>query len=316
MGKGLRRLLMGLVALIAVAGYFLYTPDIPHDELVAKYNDGLSRFVTLPDGTRVHYRDQGARAAPVMILLHGRTSSAFAWEGWVKALSGRYRLISVDLPGHGLTGRTVTGDYSDAAAVAFVKAFTEKLELYRFALAGNSWGGKLAGAYAIANPKRVTHLILVDAGGIAMPQGERKIPIAFQLMGKPVIGDIMAWITPRALVAEGLRSVYGDPGKVTDALIDQVHDMVRHEGNRQVSKMRLKLPQELLLEGRLKEIRQPTLILWGAKDGLTPLSMGQQFDEGIPNSTLHVFEGAGHVPMEEIPAESAAVAEAFLTSNQ
>lgn len=315
MKPGLRRALMGLAAVVAVAGYFLYTPDIAHDALVAKYGGGVSRFTTLPDGTRVHYRDQGDRAAPVIILLHGRSSSLYTWEGWVKALSGRYRLISVDLPGHGLTGRIASEDYSDGAAVAFVKAFTEKLELYRFALAGNSWGGELAGVFAIENPKRVTHLILVDAGGIAMPEGERKIPLAFQMMGKPVIGDIMAWITPRALVAEGVRSVYG-PGKVTDALIDQLHDMVRHEGNRQVSRMRHKLPEELLMEGRLKEIRQPTLILWGAKDGVTPLSMGQQFDEGIPNSTLHVFEDAGHVPAEEIPAESAAVVEAFLAANQ
>lgn len=200
--------------------------------------------------------------------------------------------------------------------MAFVKAVTEKLELYRFVLAGNSWGGELAGAFAIANPKRVTHLILIDAGGIPIPEGERKVPIAFQLMGKPVIGDIMAWITPRSIVAEGVRSVYGDPSRVSEALIDQFHDMVRHEGNRQVSKMRLKLPGGSLLEGRLKDIKQPTLILWGTKDSLTPLSMGQQFDAGIPNSTLHVFEGAGHVPMEEIPAESAAVAEAFLAENQ
>ena len=312
----LRKILIGLAALVAIAGYILYTPDIPHDELVAKYGGGVSRFTTLADGTRVHYRDQGDRAAPVIVLLHGTSSSLFTWEGWVKALSGRYRLISLDLPGHGLTGRTATQDYSDAAAVAFVRAFTEKLELYRFALAGNSWGGELAGAYAIAYPKRVTHLILIDAGGIAMPDGPRKIPLAFQLMGKPVIGDLMAWMTPRSIVAEGVRSVYGDPGKVTDALIDQFHDMVRHEGNRQVSKMRLKLPWDNLLEGRLKEIQAPTLILWGDKDGLLPLSMGQTFDAGIPNSTLHVFAGVGHVPMEEIPDESAAVAEKFISENQ
>ncbi len=312
----MRKFLIGLAALIAIAVYILYTPDIAHDELVAKYGGGVSRFTTLPDGTRVHYRDQGDRAAPVILLLHGTSSSAFTWEGWVKALSGRFRLISLDLPGHGLTGRIAGDDYSDAAAVAFVRAFTEKLELYRFALAGNSWGGELAGAYAIAYPKRVTHLILIDAGGIPFPEGGRKIPLAFQLMGKPVIGDLLAWVTPRPLVAQGVRSVYGDPAKVSDALIDQFHDMVRHEGNRQVSKMRLKLPQEMLLEGRLKEIQAPTLILWGDKDGLTPLSMGQQFDEAIPNSTLHVFEGAGHVPMEEIPEESAAVVEKFISANQ
>lgn len=314
--SGRSRIALLLVAVIAIAGYILYTPDIAHDELVAKYGGGVSRFVTLPDGTRAHYRDQGDRAAPVMILLHGTASSAFTWEGWVQALRGRYRLISLDLPGHGMTGRVAGDDYSSAAAVAFVKAFSDRLELYRFVLAGNSWGGELAGAFAIAHPKRVTHLILIDARGIAIPGGDRKIPLAFQLMRKPVIGDLMAWVTPRVLVAEGVRSVYGDPAKVSEAQIDLNRDMVRHEGNRQASKMRVKLPPELLLEGRLKEIKAPTLILWGSKDGMRPPAVGQQFADGIPNSTLHIFEGAGHVPMEEIPIESAAVAEAFISANQ
>ncbi|MSP42311.1 MAG: alpha/beta hydrolase, partial [Alphaproteobacteria bacterium] len=265
---------------------------------------------------RVHYRDQGNIASQTLLLLHGAASSLLTWEGWVKALSGRYRIISVDLPGHGMTGRVAGDDYSDAAALAFLKAFTDKLELRRFVLAGNSWGGELAGAFAIENPRRVTHLILIDAWGAAVPEGERKIPLAFQLMGKPVIGDLLAWVTPRSIAAERVHSVYGDPGKVSDALIDSFYDMVRHEGNRQARKMRARLPRGLLLEGRLKEIRQPTLIMWGGKDGLLPPAMGEQFDKDVPHSTLHVFENAGHVPMEEIPDESAAVAEAFISENQ
>lgn len=312
----LRKFVLGLAVVIAAAGFFLYTPDLPHDALAAKYGGGISRFTTLPDGTRVHYRDQGNIASQTILLLHGTSASLLTWEGWVRALSGRYRLISVDLPGHGLTGRIAGDDYSDAAALAFLKAFTDKLELRRFVLAGNSWGGELAGAFAIENPRRVTHLILIDAGGITLPEGERKRPLAFRLMGKPVIGDLLAWVTPRALVANGVHSVYGDPSKVSEPLIDGYYDMVRHEGNRQASRMRAKLPHTELLDGRLKEIRQPALILWGARDSVTPLVMGQQFDKDIPHSTLHVFENAGHVPMEEIPDETAAVAEAFISENQ
>ncbi|MFZ5915037.1 MAG: alpha/beta fold hydrolase [Pseudomonadota bacterium] len=315
MGKRSRIALLLLAALLILAGYTLYTPDLRHEDLLRKYGDGPSQFIRLADGTRVHYRAHGDRAAPVIVLLHGTSSNAFTWEGWARALSGRYRLISIDLPGHGLTGRIANEDYSDEAAVAFVKAVTEKLDLYRFALAGNSWGGELAGAFALANPRRVTQLILIDAGGIPLPEDGRKAPIAFQLMGKPVIGNMLAWITPRPIVAEAMHSIYGDPSKVSDGLIDLYHDMVRHEGNRQATRLRVRLGQTDLLGGRLKDIRQPTLILWGAKDGLIPLSIGRQFDEEIPNSTLQVFEDAGHVPMEEIPAETAAAAEAFLSSH-
>lgn len=300
------------MAVIVVAGFILYTPDIAHDELVAKYGGTTSRFLNLPDGSRVHYRDQGNLAAPVIVLLHGTGSSLYTWEGWVQALSGRYRVISLDLPGHGMTGRTATDDYSDAGLQQFLLAFTDKLELRRFVLAGSSWGGGIAARFAINNPKRVSHLVLIDAAGVPFPEEGRKVPIAFQLMGKPVLGDVLAWITPRSVVAEAVRSVYGDPGKVTEERITQYFEMTLHAGNRQAGKMRARVPYAVIPAEELAKIKASTLILWGAKDGLTPLSMGQEFDAGISNSRLRVFENAGHIPMEEIPEESAAVLEKFL----
>ena len=127
-----------------------------------------------------------------------------------------------------------------------------------------------------------------------------------------MIGDLLVYLTPRELVADAVRNIYGDPGKVTDELIDLYHDMNLHEGNRVATSYRVQAYDTTLVD-TMGQITQPTLILWGSEDRLTPLAMGQSFDVGIPNSRLHVFEGAGHIPMEETPEESAAVARAFLS---
>src|SRR5262245_26961034 len=75
--------------------------DVPAAELEARYARPPSRFVEV-DGLRVHYRDEGQ--GPPLVLLHGSNSSLFTWEGWTRELSRSFRVISLDLPGHGLTG--------------------------------------------------------------------------------------------------------------------------------------------------------------------------------------------------------------------
>lgn len=312
----MRKFVMGLIILliaVIVGGYaYLFEPDIPHDELAAKYGGEASKFVTLPDGSRAHYRDQGKADGPPLVLLHGSNASLFTWEGWVRELGDEFRVITLDLPGHGLTGRVEGDDYSARGMDRFLLAFADRLGLGRFALGGNSMGGGIAARFTRDHPERITKLILVDAGGIPAPGQEQKKPLVFKLMGQPVIGDLLVYLTPRELVADAVRNIYGDPGKVTDELIDLYHDMNLHEGNRVATSYRVQA-YDITLVDTMGQITQPTLILWGSEDRLTPLAMGQSFDVGMPNSRLHVFEGAGHIPMEEIPEESAAVARAFLS---
>ena len=312
----MRKFITGLIILLIVViagGYaYLFEPDIPHDELVAKYGGEISKFLTLPDGSRAHYRDQGRMDGAPLVLLHGSNASLFTWEGWVAELGNEFRVITLDLPGHGLTGRVVGDDYSAQGMARFLLAFADALGLESFVLGGNSMGGGIAARFARDYPERVTKLILVDAGGIPLPQQEQESPIVFKLMGQPVIGDLLVYLTPRELVGDAVRNIYGDPGKVSAELIDLYHHMNLHDGNRIATKYRVQSYDTTLAE-TMDRIVQPTLILWGSEDRLTPLAMGYSFDAGIPNSRLHVFEGAGHIPMEEIPAESAAVARNFLS---
>ncbi len=315
----MRKFITGLIILLIVViagGYaYLFESDIPHDELVAEYGGEPSKFLILPDGSRVHYRDQGRADGRPLVLLHGSNASLFTWEGWVAELGDEFRVITLDLPGHGLTGRIVGDDYSAQGMDRFLLAFADTLGLERFVLGGNSMGGGIAARFARDHAERVTQLILVDAGGIPAPGEEQKVPLVFKLMGQPVIGDMLVYLTPRELVGDAVRNIYGDPGKVSDRLVDLYHDMNLHEGNRVATKYRVQSYDTTLVE-TMDRIIQPTLILWGSEDRLTPLAMGHSFDAGIPNSHLHVFDGAGHIPMEEIPVESAAVVRNFLMGGE
>src|SRR4029079_1290764 len=111
----MRWLLLVLVVIAGLLGfgYLNFTaPDIPRGILEAKYATPPSQFVTLPDGARVHYRIRGKADAPLLVLLHGSNASLFTWEPWSKNLSDQFRVVSLDLPGHGLTGAVPSHDYS------------------------------------------------------------------------------------------------------------------------------------------------------------------------------------------------------------
>jgi alpha-beta hydrolase superfamily lysophospholipase len=113
-----------VIVILAAAWLKLRGPDIPYATLDAKYASGVSHFVDLPGGFRAHYTDQGDPALPLLVLLHGFGDSYTSWDGWVRALRGKFRIICLDFPGHGLSrapeGYVLRGeglaDYVDAFA--------------------------------------------------------------------------------------------------------------------------------------------------------------------------------------------------------
>jgi pimeloyl-ACP methyl ester carboxylesterase len=311
----LRNILLGIAAVIVVAlcgAYFAFSqPDIPRRLLEAKYAGAPSRFVVLNDGARVHYRDRGPAGAPVLVLLHGSNSSLFDWEPWSKILSDGLRVIALDLPGHGLTGTVPNGDYSEQGMTVFVKEFADKLGLRRFALAGNSMGGGVAARFAELYPNRITHLILVDAGGMQSQFGDR-IPLAFRLARVPVVNRLLLHITPRSLVVEGLNDAVVRKAILTDQTIDQYWDFARMTGTRQATLTRFHLPPDNFVRDHVGAIKAPTLILWGKEDRLIPVAAAHAWAKAIPGSKLVVYPDTGHLPMEEEAWESAGNVRAFL----
>jgi pimeloyl-ACP methyl ester carboxylesterase len=299
--------LLAVLLILAAGVASLIRPDIPLEKLRAKYATPPSKFMDV-EGLQVHYRDEG-QGFPV-VLLHGAASSLFTWDAWAADLSKDYRVIRYDLPGFGLTGPNATKDYSMAWHVRFLQEFLDKLNVRACALAGNSFGGRIAWEFAYAHPERVKELILVDASGYPAP--ERKI-LAMRLAKMPVIGTILRHATPRFFVAMTIRQMYGDPSRLTDAVIDRYYELILRAGNREAFGIfnRTAFPDD---SARIQTIEAPTLILWGAEDRGIPVSFGARFHRDIRNSQVIVYKGAGHIPMEEIPAESVRDTRAFLAA--
>lgn len=310
----LLRIVGALLLLTALALALSRAPERPVQTLVARWALPPSDFVDV-HGQVVHVRDEGPRNDPLpVVLIHGTSASLHTWEGWAGALKGQRRVITFDLPGFGLTGpfsgRYPPDDYHGDSYARFVFDLLDALRVPRAVVGGNSLGGEVAWRMAAMAPERVAALVLVDAAGPAFtPQS---VPLGFLVARVPVVNRIMEWVLPRALVAQGLVDVYGDPARVTSELVDRYFELTLREGNRRALGLRMRQVVRGEHAERIAGIEQPTLILWGGRDRFIPPSVGRVFEAQIAGSRLVVFDELGHVPHEEDPARTVAPVKEFL----
>ena len=299
------RIAVALIALLAGLIAILWTPDTDAAAMQAKYGGPPSRFLDLGRGLRVHVRDEGPRGAPVLVLLHGSNADLHTWDGWARSLASRYRIVRYDQIGHGLTGPSPTRDYRPQAFVDQLDAVAIRLGLERFVLAGNSMGGAVAWRYALAHPERLTGLVLIDAAGAPL-RAKARLPLGFRLARTPGLRDLIMNLTPRALIERSLRQTVAREESVTPAMVDRYWELLRYPGNRQATVDRFSVPPEPARPERLRALRVPTLVMTGEEDRLIPPSSARWFAATIPGSRLQAYPGVGHIPMEEVPEQTAA----------
>jgi pimeloyl-ACP methyl ester carboxylesterase len=314
--KRLLQFVVGVLLVIVVAlGTTMAVwrvPDRPVSALVSTWAPPPSTFLDVK-GLAVHVRDEGPRDDPTpIVLLHGTGASLHTWDGWTSTLAKERRVIRFDLPAFGLTGPSKDGVYSIERYVETVIAVVDALGVQRFVVAGNSLGGYVAWATTVQHPQRVERLVLIDAAG--HPLQSQSVPLAFTIARTPVLNRLMRDVLPRGLVERSLQDVYGDPAKVTPALVDRYFDLATREGNRAALVARFEQTRPGTMTARLREITAPTLILWGGRDRLIPPDHGTRFADAIRGSRLVVFDALGHVPQEEDPAATVAEVQRFMRS--
>jgi pimeloyl-ACP methyl ester carboxylesterase len=254
-------------------------------------------------GTKIHYIDKGT--GPVVVLLHGLGGSGNNWALNTPALAQSFRVIVPDQIGFGQSDKPII-NYRIATYVDWLDALFKELKIERASLVGNSMGGWIAASFALAHPDKVDKLVLVDAGGFLPPADF----------------DVRQLAAMNPSTREGMKQLsallFFNKLFQSDAAIDAaLTSRVKAGDGYTINSLNESVARrEDFLDNRLAGIKQPTLVVWGRNDGLTPLAMGERFKKEIAGSELLVIDQAGHFPQVEKATEFNAGLLKFLSATK
>ncbi len=313
------RRIVGISALLALLAFavgagLLYRSDLTVEEIKTR-DPGVvtpsSRFVSV-SGQSIHYRDQGKRETKTILLLHDDAVTIDSFGAWAKAL-GQYRLITLDLPGQGLTGAGRGAAVDSSAAVSVLQAFRQSLGLENMVLVGNGRGGEIALRFALAQPEAVSHLVLIAPTGTG-PAAPAPRSFFARLADISLITNFVRFL-PMDSYAEGaLRRAYFDDARVTEKHKTRAALLLRRTGNRRALFDNLSRVPYVISDKDLASIETPLLVIWGAEDEIVPAAQALHLADTVSGAQIIVFPQTGHLPQEEAAADSAALFASFLLS--
>ncbi|MGW7465172.1 alpha/beta fold hydrolase [Streptomyces xantholiticus] len=254
-----------------------------------------SRYADTPVA-RFHYVKAGT-GSPEILLSPGGTS-VIGWKDQLDALARDHTVYVVDLPGQGYTQVKDSGfDYDLDAMVSAVGTFMDTVGVRQAAMAGNSWSGGWALAFAQRHPGRVTKLALLDATGLDLPG-----TWMWEALKIPVVGELAVKLsTGKPTVRRLAEGMVVNKSRVTDQLLDEwwapmtFHDNIRAT---YLLERRLDWAQT---ERALPTTTTPTLVVWGRQDTVQPVDRAHRFAELLPNEQLQILDGCGHAPQLDCP---------------
>ena len=250
-------------------------------------------------GARANYVEMGE--GPPIVFVHGLSG---AWQNWLEQIPhfGRsHRVIAVDLPGFGASPMP-PWEISVPAYCTFLRDFCEPLGVERCAIVGNSMGGFIATEVAIAEPERVSHLVLVSAAGITWARARREPAAMIGRVGRAAaplaLRFQMSGIRRPGIRRRAFGGVFHDPeGLRRELLWENVVPALQSPGY--YDAMTTLVGYDI--RDRLEEIDDPTLIVWGRNDRVVPVPAALAYRRRIDHAELHIFDNTGHVPMMERP---------------
>jgi pimeloyl-ACP methyl ester carboxylesterase len=276
------------------------------------------RHTTL-HGHDVAYRQAGG--GPVVVLVHGITSSSATWKRVMPHLADRFTVIAPDLAGHGESAKP-RGDYSLGAHASSLRDLLLALGHERATFVGHSLGGGIAMQFSYQFPERCERLVLVDSGGLGrdvnwllraatLPGSELVLPLlaATRLLEAGAYAG--GWLNRLGLgLGTDMREIARGHSTLSDsaargAFVHTLRSVVEPGGQRVDASNRLYLAEHL-----------PFLLIWGERDSIIPVSHGRATHERMPNSRLEVFPHSGHFPQLDEPERFLDVLNEFIDSTE
>lgn len=240
-----------------------------------------------------------------IVLLHGITADKDNWVRFARHIPEEYRIIAIDLPGHGDNARDFKVTYSiDHITDGFADT-VNALKLDRFHLAGNSMGGYVSTLYAADHPDKVLTLCLIDPAGAQSPQlSDRELALMRGV--NPLIPKTKAEFDD--LLAYGFHKQPFMPWPARSVLADKYIE--RSEFNQKL--WNDVWDNRVDVANYFGNITMPVLLFWGDKDRIIHVSAVSVYEKGLPQIKTVIFRDCGHMPMLEIPKESAGIYVSFL----
>ncbi len=270
--------------------------------------DASKRSLTLPNGESLAYIDMGDRTGQPVVLIHGYTDNARDWAPMVPFLSKQFRLILVDIRGHGQSGKPECC-YTRLDFAFDIKLLLDSLGVQKADIVGHSLGSIIAQTFAEYWPERTARVVLISSTG-GTPPGKEKQPPQFDFaaeirkLKEPIDPDspfmIAWWDSPTPVDPDFIRrqrkDAAGIPLSVWLAVLDQaLTDNVFAS-----------------LQSTLPRLKASTLLIWGSKDPIMEEDARQSLRDALPRAKVKILDGLGHNPFWEEPRAVADVVNAFL----
>lgn len=279
------------------------------------YHPEYSWFTTI-GGVRVHYQEAGDEKAPVMILIHGFISSTSVWSEVFLPLAGAgFRIIALDLPGYGYSGKPRDGRYTIDAQAHSVIRLMDGLGIEQATIVGASYGGAIAATVALDYPDRVSKLVLI--GAVSNDRPKKKILL--RLASLPIIGDIVTplFLGSRWVLRKRMEEMYRRVGiPFSERMFAARHHLLATANSHRAMIRTIRHWSANRIARQTPLIRQPTLIVWGEEDTHIPLADGFRLRDTIPNARLIVFRKCGHLPPQEKPEKFVEVVSSFCKTDE
>lgn len=269
------------------------------------------------NGVNVSYLDNQSNSQNVILFVHGYSASKDNWNQLAYRLNDQYRLIAIDLLGHGKTDLDPNNNYLLMNQVKLLQDFIAALNISKIHLIGNSMGGGVSLLFALHHPDKTRTLTLIDSAGVhsptlspfetALQEGKNILAVqdlaSFEKMISLVFYD-PPWIPMgfKNVIVERATPHYDHYQYVLSEILKS-NDIWRESGR---------------IYGLMPELQVDTLLIWGRQDNVLNVSSVDVFNQHLPKVESHIIEECGHVPMIEKPDETAALIEQFFagTSNQ
>lgn len=247
---------------------------------------------------------------PVLVLLHGFSAQKESWLQFAGQLSEDFHLIIPDQAGHGASSKELSTDYDLIKQAQRLHALMQQKGIRRFHILGNSMGGAVAAIYASRYPDQISSLTLMNAAGA--PDAKPSEYFAYLAKGEnPLIStDAASFDFKLGFVATEAPYI---PGPLKNAIVRQTvaNENVYRKVFADMMATRAKLEAQGF-EQQLQNLRMPTLILWGKQDRVLDVSGAQGYKKYLPQAKVIIYPEVGHIPMIEIPKQSALDVAAFL----